>query len=493
MPKEKRPPIIAVLGHVDHGKSTLLDYIRKTNVVESEAGGITQRLSAYEVTHTTKEGKAERITFLDTPGHAAFSRMRYRGAEVADIAILVVSAEEGVKPQTLEALRTITEAEVPYVVAVNKIDKPGADIERTKQNLAEHEVYLEGYGGTIPWTPISAKRGDGISDLLDVLLLLAELEELTGDPTKPASGTVIEASVDKRGIGSTLLITEGTMESGDYVVSGESISPIRIFEDFAGKAIKKATFSSPVRVVGFSSVPTVGNRFSVVGTKKEAEAAVLLARENMRVEKKKEGEETRTVLPLVIKGDTVGIVEAIEQEVAKIPQERIVIKIVSAGTGAIAESDIKAASASTQSMVVGFNVKIDARAKELAERLGIIIMTFDIIYKLTEWLQGAVSERTPKVATEEITGSAKVLKIFSQTKTGMVLGGRVQSGAIAENDTFRVMRRDVVLGEGKITGLQQQKVEAKSVEAGKEFGAQVKTGVEVAAGDILEVVRVVMK
>lgn len=491
--KKQRPPIIAVLGHVDHGKSTLLDYIRKTNVVDTEAGGITQRLSAYEVLHTTKEGKKERITFLDTPGHAAFSRMRLRGVEVADIAILVVAADEGVKPQTLEALQTIKEGEVPYVVAINKIDKPGADIERIKQNLAEHEVYLEGYGGTIPWTAVSAKRGDGISDLLDVLLILAELEELSGDAEKPASGTVIEASVDKRGIGATLLIADGVVESGQYVVAGDSYAPVRIMEDYTGASVKTATFSSPVRIVGFSSVPSVGSTFATVASKKEAEERALIAKEELRVEKKKEAEETRTILPLVIKGDAVGIVEAIEEAVAKIPQERILIKIVYAGTGAVSESDVKLASGSSQSIIVGFNVKIDARARELAERLGITIKTFNIIYQLTEWLEEAVVMRTPKVAVEEVTGSAKVLKVFSQAKGATILGGRVQVGALSTNETVRIMRRDERVGEGKIMGLQQQKSEVKSVESGNEFGAQVKTSAEVMPGDIIESVVVVMK
>lgn len=493
MIKTKRPPIVAVLGHIDHGKSTLLDYIRKTNVALSEAGGITQRLSAYEVVHTTKEGVAERITFLDTPGHAAFSRMRLRGAEVADIAILVVSAEEGVKPQTLEALRVIREADIPYVVAVNKIDKPEANIERTKQNLAENEVYLEGYGGSVPWVPVSAKRGDGIPDLLDVLLLLAELEELKGDPAAEASGSIIEVSVDKRGIGATLLVTDGTIRKGECVVAGESFSPVRIMEDFAGKPITEATFSSPVRVVGFSSIPAVGSRFDVVDSKKQAEARVLAARDDVRVEQKKETEEARIVLPLVIKADAASIVEAIEQEVAKIPQEKIVVKIVAAGTGAISESDVKAAGASSRSIIVGFNVRADARARELAERLGITIMTFDVIYKLTEWLAEAVKERTPKQKVEEVSAHAKVLKVFNQAKGKIILGGRVQSGALNVNDAFRIVRRDATLGEGKVVGLQQQKKDVKNVESGLEFGAEVKTGAEVAPGDVLEVFVTVMK
>lgn len=493
--KQKRPPIIAVLGHIDHGKSTLLDYIRKTNVTETEAGGITQRLSAYEVVHQTKDGLNERITFLDTPGHAAFSRMRLRGVDVADIAILVVSAEEGVKPQTLEALSCIKEGGVPYVVAINKIDKPEANIERTKQNLAEHEVYLEGYGGTVPFVPVSAKRGDGIADLLDVVLLLAEFEELTGDPDHPGGGSIIEASVDtRRGIAATLLITDGTLRIGEYVVSGRSVAPVRLMEDFAGHPIKEATFSSPVRVIGFSSLPVVGTPFTTVSTKKQAEAESLVAAvASSAPTVTPTEEEERPTLPIVIKADVIGVVEAIEGEVKKLPQERLLIKIVGTGTGTITENDVKLASGSAQSLIAGLGVKIDARAKELAERLGITIKVFDVIYELVEWLTGAVATRTPKVAVEEITGSAKILKVFSEAKGKMIVGGRVEKGALQHGSELRVTRRGEMLGTAKITSLRRQKVEVKQVEAGDEFGAEVKTAVAVAPGDMLESVVITMQ
>ncbi|MCK5591056.1 MAG: GTP-binding protein, partial [Candidatus Pacebacteria bacterium] len=268
----ERPPIIVIMGHIDHGKSALLDYIRKSNVVEGEAGGITQHTSAYEVEHTTKEGDIKKITFLDTPGHEAFSDMRSRGAVVADIAILVVSAEDGVKTQTLEALRAIKDADIPYIIAINKIDKPGADIEKTKNSLSENEIYIEGYGGDIPVQPISAKTGEGIPEILDMMLLVAEMAELKGETGKRAEGIVIESKVDpQKGISATLVITNGKLERGMYVVAEDVVAPVRIFENFSGKTINEAQFSSPVTIIGWNKIPSVGSSFVSFSKKKDAE------------------------------------------------------------------------------------------------------------------------------------------------------------------------------------------------------------------------------
>jgi len=268
----KRPPVVVIMGHIDHGKSTLLDYIRNSNVVEGEAGGITQHLSAYVVEHKTKEGESGKITFLDTPGHAAFQQMRLRGADVADVAILIVSAEDGVKPQTLEALESIKAADIPYIVAINKIDKPGADVPKTQASLVENQIYIEGMGGDIPWAPISAKSGDGVDDLLDLVVLAADLAELKGDTNVPATGTVIEGYLDdKRGTTATLIINNGTLKSGQCVVSGNTYAPVRIMEDFNGNSIKEASLSEPVGIVGFSEVPEVGSDFVTVENKKAAE------------------------------------------------------------------------------------------------------------------------------------------------------------------------------------------------------------------------------
>lgn len=489
----QRPPIVAVVGHIDHGKSTLLDFLRKSNIVEGEAGGITQHLSAYEIVHKTKEGAAKAITFLDTPGHAAFEKMRARGLEVADVAILVVSAEDGVKPQTVEAVKRIREEGRPFIVAINKIDKPGANIERTKSSLIENEVYLEGMGGDVPYVPISAKRGDGIDELLDLVLLAAELAELRYDARAPAAGTVIEANVDTRkGIAATLMLKNGVLSSGMFIVAGEAVAPVRIMENFLGKPIKEAAAGSPVRIVGFSSLPTIGGSFTAVVSKKEAEALAAEARLARSAPQKKveavAETSTRAVLPVVIKADVSGTIDAIRHEVDKIPQERIEIRIVGASVGGITEADVKlVAGSTTPGIILGFNSKPDARAKELAERQGVEIMQFDIIYKLAEWLEEKARERTPRELVEETTASAKVLKIFSTTKHKVVLGGRVEQGTLEDGAQFRLMRRDLELGRGTIKSLQTGKAATKRVEQGQEFGAlvEVKNG-EPAAGDHLE-------
>lgn len=496
-----RPPIVAVVGHIDHGKSTLLDFLRKSNVVDKEAGGITQHLSAYEVTHQPKEGEAKVVTFLDTPGHAAFEKMRARGLEVADVAILVVSAEDGVKPQTIEAVKRIREEKLPFIVAINKIDKPGANIDRTKSSLIEHEVYLEGMGGDVPFVPISAKRGDGISELLDLVLLAAELAELTYDPAAPATGTVIEASVDTRkGIAATLILRDGALSSGMYVVAGESAAPVRIMENFLGKPIKEATAGSPVRIVGFSSLPQIGGAFTSVANKKEAEAAMAEAKDVRTAPKAAaptvavEATAPRAVLPVVIKADVAGTIDAIRHEIDKIPQERIEVRIVGAAVGGITEADVKlVAGGSETGIILGFNSKPDARAREMAERHGVEVMQFDIIYKLAEWLEAKAKERTPREMVEEVTASAKVLKVFSVTKHKVVLGGRVESGTLTAGAQFRHMRRDLELGRGEIKSLQSGKIAAKSVEQGSEFGAMVEISAEPAAGDHLECFTVIEK
>jgi translation initiation factor IF-2 len=481
-----RHPVVVVMGHIDHGKSTLLDYIRKTDVVAKEAGGITQHLSAYVVLHETKDAGVKPITFLDTPGHAAFQKMRLRGADVADVAILVVSAEEGVKPQTLEALSSIKQANIPYVVAINKIDKPNANIERTKISLIENEIYIEGMGGDIPFSPISAKAGTGIDDLLDLVLLTADLAGLSGDEGVSPSGVIIESELEsKRGTSATLIVKNGILKSGSFVVSGTSFAPVRIMEDFRGKPIKEAGLSMPVRIVGFTDVPVVGASFSTCATKKEAEACVLAAKNGTA---KSEDASTRTSLPtipLIIKADTVGSIEGIEHEIAKISQERVFIKIVDKTVGGITENDVKNVGSSKNAIILGFNVQVDRQAKDMAERLGVEIATFDIIYKLAEWLAEAAVTRTPIETVEVKTGDAKILKEFSVQRHTHVLGGRVQNGVLKVGEVVKVMRRDLEIGRGKIDNLQQQKANVKEVSQG-EFGMELDTKAEIMPGDTIE-------
>ncbi|MHB1118243.1 MAG: translation initiation factor IF-2 [Minisyncoccota bacterium] len=488
-----RPPIVVIMGHIDHGKSSLLDYIRKSNIVAGEAGGITQHLSAYEVTHPSKTGVADRITFLDTPGHQAFSKMRSRGAGVADIAILVVSAEDGVKEQTKEALKSIKEAGIPYIVAINKIDKPNANIERTKQNLAENEIYLEGFGGDVPFVPISAKVGTGVHDLLDMMLLVAEMENFTGDATLPAEGVVVESHIDtKRGTSATLIITNGTLKKSSFIIAEESMAPVRAIENFLGKQVPEATFSSPIQITGFDSLPPVGATFRAYATKKEAEAAQIALREERAQKGVKES--TRTiplaenalVIPVVIKTDVAGTLEAIEKELGKIEREHVAIKIISKGVGAIGENDAKLASGSENAIIIGFHTKVDPKAADIAERFGITIKTFDVIYELTEWIEKEVDARTPKVLAEDIIGELKVLKTFSAMKHKQVIGGKVTSGTLELGAQVKVMRRDTEIGRGKVVELQAQKIATKKVEEGNECGLMVESKIEIAPGDILE-------
>jgi len=489
-----RPPIVVIMGHIDHGKSSLLDYIRKTNIVAGEAGGITQHLSAYEVDHKTKEtSTAERITFLDTPGHEAFSKMRARGAGVADIAILVVSAEDGVKEQTKEALRAIKEAGVPYIVAINKIDKPNADIERTKINLAENEIYLEGFGGDVPFVPISAKIGTGIPELLDMMLLVAEMENLEGDTSLPAEGIVVESHIDtKRGTSATLIITNGTLKKGMFILAEESLSPVRAIENFLGKQVPEATFSSPIQITGFDSLPAVGTTFRAYDNKKDAEKAQLEIREAHA--KNPIAKAVRTipladdalVVPIVLKSDVAGTLEALEKELGKIERERIVIKIIAKGVGTIGENDAKLASGSDSAIILGFHTKVERGAQDIAERFGITIKTFDIIYKLSEWLIEELDRRTPKTMSEDIVGTAKILKTFSATKHKQVVGGKVLTGSLEVGAQVKIMRREVEIGRGKIEGLQSQKIAAKKVDEGNEFGMMVESKMEIAGGDVLE-------
>lgn len=492
-----RPPIVAVVGHIDHGKSTLLDYIRKTNVVEGEAGGITQHLSAYQATHHNATGQ-HMITFLDTPGHEAFSAMRSRGLRVADVAILIVSAEEGVKPQTLEALKLIQEAKTPFVVAFTKIDKPGANLERAKMSMLEHQVFLEGMGGDVAWVPVSSKTGEGIPELLDLILLSAELEGISADPDAPGRGLVIEAHVDaKRGNTATLIVQDGTLSSGEFVVAGSALAPVRIMENFLAKPVKAAAPGSPVRIVGFSSLPQVGQEWHAVETKREAEAEATEAARAARPAQAaaQDDAEGTVVLPLIIKTDVAGTGEAVLHELNKLPKSpKLEVRVVSRGVGAVSESDVKfAGSGQSAGVIIGFNVKVEPAARELAERLGVTIASFDIIYKLAEWLANEVEVRRPREQVEEVTGAAKVLKFFSMAKGRVVLGGRVEEGTLAEHAEVKVMRRDLELGRGRIVSLQTQKTPVKKVDAGMEFGAQLKLDVEPAPGDRLEAYTVTLK
>lgn len=485
-----RPPVVAVMGHIDHGKSTLLDYIRKSNVVEKETGGITQHISAYEVTHKDENGLNKKITFLDTPGHEAFKAMRARGAVAADIAILVVSAEDGVKPQTLEAFSSITEAKIPYIVAINKIDKPGANVERAIQSLLEGGIYVEGYGGQAPFVPLSAKTGEGVPQLLNMILLVAELESFKANTDDKASGVVVESNMDtKKGIVATLIIKNGTLKKGQFVATKDSFAPIRIMENFLGKNIDEATFSSPIRIIGWSVLPKAGDKFETYESKLEAEEAIKIA---FGESKKTFGvsdfsaPDGAAIIPIVIKADVLGSVEAIMDEIKKIETDFVKVKVVEGSAGQINENDVKLLSGAEGGVIVGFSVKADGRALELAERNGLILQTFDIIYKLTEWLSALIKERTPKTEVEEIHGSLKILKTFSRTKDKQVVGGKVQSGKIAIGDIVKIMRREAEIGRGKVLGIQVQKQKSREALEGSECGLEIESKMTIVENDALQ-------
>lgn len=505
---EARPPIVAVVGHIDHGKSTLLDYIRRSNVAEGEAGGITQHLSAYEAEHENASGK-HKITFLDTPGHEAFAAMRSRGLEVADVAILVVSAEDGVKPQTVEAVKLINEVKIPYIVAFTKVDKPDANIEKAKMSLLEAGVFLEGLGGEVPSVAVSGKTGEGVPELLDLILLAGELEGLTADASRPGEGLIIEGHVDqKRGNTATLIVLNGSIKSGEYVISGESFAPVRIMENFLGKKIKEALPGNPVTIVGFSSLPKVGAPWRTVESKKEAESEAQSALFENRaktiapqVAASTEGDEGRVhvILPLVIKTDVAGTGEAVVHEIDKIPQdERLEVRIVTRGVGTVSEGDVRQAGAgAVPGIIVGFNVKIDREAQALAERLGVKIEIFSIIYKLAEWLGKELEARRPLIETEVPTGEARIIKVFSSMKNRYVLGGKVESGTLAARDTIKIIRKEgeekIEVGRGEVIGLQSNKEDVKKVDEGDEFGAMLRLSIEPKFGDTVVAFEVAMK
>ncbi len=492
-----RPPVVAVMGHIDHGKSTLLDYIRKTNTVDKEAGGITQHLGAYEVSHTPKDGIARAITFLDTPGHAAFQGIRARGAIVADIAVLVVSGEDGVKPQTIEALQSIKKENLAYVVAITKIDKPQASVERTKQSLAEHEIYIEGYGGDIPCVPISSKTGEGVAELLDMILLVADLKGVTMEADASPTGYIIESDVSKQnGICATAIITNGILKKGVSILAEEALALSPRLQNALGKPITEVSAGLPVRIIGWSRLPRGGAPLEIAGTKREAEERIESFREKAAAQAKKDSAgavsvSEKIVIPLVIKADAAGSLEALEHEIKKLETDKVRIKIIHSGMGAVSEGDAKTALGARDAYIIGFNVPTDAQAKQLIERDGLTAVSFDIIYKLGEWLAEKVKERTPKEKVEEVSGNARILKVFNTEKDRQILGGKVLDGELGVGNEFKIWRREAHIGKGKIRELQKFKEKVPSVLKDAEFGTFVNSTIEIMPGDRIEAFTVI--
>lgn len=467
---KSRPPIVVVMGHIDHGKTKILDWYRKTKLVEEETGGITQHIGAYEVEH-----RGRKITFIDTPGHEAFSKLRSRGAKVADIAVLVVAADEGVKPQTKEAIEIIQKNNLPFIVALNKIDKPEANPERVKQQLAEAEVLVESYGGKVPSVEVSAKGGQNMDGLLEVILLLADLENLEADFEKNAEGVVVETHLDpRRGITAVLLLQNGRLKKGDRLIVGNNSETIKILEDFRGRAVKELGPSSPALVAGLSRAPAVGEIFRAFGSKEDAGAFLALHPEEIASppgrESVKPEAEGRPVFNIILKGDVAGSVEATEESLKKLESGEVGINILRSGAGDIGEADIKLALATKLVTVVGFKVGVDSSARELAEKGNIHIFTGDVIYNLLEEVKRGIEDMLPPVVKRTDLGRAKILKIFKKDGAKQIVGGRVEEGAIKKGASIEVKRGQEILGRGNILQLQRNKQEVEEISQGSEFG-----------------------
>jgi len=485
----ERSPVVAIMGHVDHGKSSLLDYIRKTNIVDGEAGGITQHISTYEV--ILEEGK--RITFLDTPGHAAFDTMRHRGGNIADIAILIVSAEDGVKTQTKHAIEVIKKNNIPYIVAINKIDKPAANPEKVKTDLLEEGIYVEGYGGDVPFSLISAKVGTGVDELLESLIILAEMEEMVGDSEKLASGFVVESHRDpKEGVSATMVIKDGSIKKGQFVVVNDCVTPTRMLRDFTGKDINEAHFSSPIQLIGFNKIPDVGSRFTTFETKKDAEQAINefkdIAHEMADRNEIMHIPEGVALVPVILKTDVAGTGEAISEQIEKMTTDDVIFKIIKTETGSINESDVKLSLSDPNTVIIGFHIQEDANIKNLNEYDSLTIETFDIIYKLTEWFEELYEKRRIRKEVDTVQGTLKVIKNFSHQKGQTLVGGAIINGMISVDELCKIKEKDgTEIGRGKITGIQQGKMEAQRVSGdGTECGMMIKAKIDIAPGNIIE-------
>ncbi|MGC7827962.1 translation initiation factor IF-2 [Staphylococcus epidermidis] len=490
----ERPAVVTIMGHVDHGKTTLLDSIRNTKVTEGEAGGITQHIGAYQI-----ENSGKKITFLDTPGHAAFTTMRARGAQVTDITILVVAADDGVMPQTIEAINHAKEAEVPTIVAVNKIDKPTANPDRVMQELTEYGLIPENWGGDTIFVPLSALSGDGIDDLLEMIGLVAEVQELKANPNKQAVGTVIEAELDKsRGPAASLLVQNGTLNVGDAIVVGNTYGRIRAMVNDLGKRIKSAGPSTPVEITGINDVPLAGDRFVVFGDEKQArrigearhEASVIQQRQESKnvsldnlFEQMKQGE--MKDLNVIIKGDVQGSVEALAASLMKIDVEGVNVRIIHTAVGAINESDVTLANASN-GIIIGFNVRPDAGAKRAAEAENVDMRLHRVIYNVIEEIESAMKGLLDPEFEEQVIGQAEVRQTFKVSKVGTIAGSYVTEGKITRNAGVRVIRDGIVLFEGELDTLKRFKDDAKEVAQGYECGITIEKYNDLKEGDIIE-------
>ena len=491
---EKRPPIVTIMGHVDHGKTSLLDAIRKAKVTDTEAGGITQHIGAYTVTLN-----GEKITFLDTPGHEAFTAMRARGAQVTDIVILVVAADDGIMPQTKEAISHCKAANVPMIVAINKIDRPGANVDRVKQELTEHGLVSEDWGGDTICVPVSAKTGENLDSLLEMILLTAEMQELTADPNRKSKGTVIEAKLDKgRGAVASLLIQNGTLHVGDSILVGSTYGRIRAMFDDMGKKIKSAGPSIPVEVLGLSEVPAAGDRFVVVKDEKTARNMAEIRKDKIKTESHQTSHRVSLEdlysqiqegkvkeLSIIVKADVQGSVEAIRQSLEKLSTDDVKVRVIHGAVGAITETDITLAAASN-ALMIGFNVRPDSNAVAMAEKDGVDIKTYRIIYDAIEDVKSAMIGMLDPEYKEVVNGKAEVRMTYKISNVGTIAGCYVTDGKIVRNSEIRVIRDGIVIFESVLASLKRFKDDAKEVNKGYECGLSVERFNDLKEGDIIE-------
>jgi len=486
-----RPPVVVVLGHVDHGKTKLLDTIRKTNIAEKESGGITQHIGAYQI---SVNGRS--ITFLDTPGHEAFTAIRSRGAKVADIAVLVVAADESVKPQTKEAIKIIKSEDIPFVVAINKIDKEGANVQKVKQDLATEDVLVEDWGGKVPVVEISAKAGKNISELLDMILLVAELEELEEDISKPAGGVIIESHLDRRkGYVTTALVQKGVLSLGDWIVTGKIVGKIKSMEDFLGRSVNEARPSQPVTLTGWSEVPDTGAHFIASYSKSEADE---IAESNKGVDLaplfsflSETTDLEKKTYNLILKADVRSSLEAIDSSLRAIKSEDIRCNIVVYDIGDISENDVKTAIA-TKADIIGFRVGAGQSVGRLAEKEGVKVQTFDVIYELIETIRKSMAGLLEPNISKVQLGRIKILAVFKKNSKSQIFGGKVLSGKAVRGVMGEVSRDSSIIAVGKIGQLQHNKEDVSEVKEGLEAGIRLdvisnQPFDEVSVGDILEI------
>jgi translation initiation factor IF-2 len=491
-----RPPVVTVMGHVDHGKTSLLDAIRQTQVAAGEAGGITQHIGAYQVSHDGKE-----LTFLDTPGHEAFTAMRARGAKVTDVAVIVVAADDGVMPQTVEAIDHARAAEVPILVAVNKIDKEGADPNRVRTELAQHELNPEEWGGDTVYADVSAKTKDGLDNLLEMILLVTDLEELSANPNAAASGTVVESRLDPgRGPVTGVLVQRGTLRIGDAVVAGPVWGKVRAMLDDKGERVEEATPGMPVEVLGFDGVCEAGEHVQVVENERKARALAQERETRLKSEQLARRQARKVTLEevfqkasagdlaelnIVLKADVSGSLEALQDEIAKVPQEQVAVNIIHAQTGGINESDVMLASAS-DAVIIGFNVRPLAEARRAADREGVDIRIYTVIYKVTEDLRAAMEGLLEPEEVEEALGQAEVKQTFKASRVGTIAGCLVTDGKVTRTASVRLVRDGTIVWSGKVGSLRRFKDDVAEVDEGMECGVVLEGYADIKEGDVLE-------